>query len=549
MRPRGIKGVPNVSLMPLTCSLFYLFLYPSPAQAISSSAIDVPALLEQVRALAESLPDGSDRYFLYGELGELQAKAGRIEDAKNSLSRIPVRFLQGSLSIKLKKEIALALGKAAEFSEGLKVADSIPNFERDYAKEGIAVAMAKSGDVEGALAMVANFQEKTWAKENALIAIGEFQAQRGNLHEGIQITAQAGHVPHALWKTAKEQLKNGHMDEFLTEVEKISDPYVQQFAMWGAVIAHLQNKQFSAALQIAKQIPHGYASAQAWREVAFFQLEAGRRQDSLASLEMALAGAKSIENSFTRSDTYWRIAQGLAMSGDFTKALQTVDLIEIDGHKHSALRDIVAEVSKSGDVEKALHIAERFNDEYAFPSPYWYILRDLAVSGQVPKAMKIVETKNIQMEELSPYDPIALGQAEIGDGKGALETLKKIPSGNGADPRNMYNSFERIARCQIENDDLEGAEYTLSKLPGIWRALAREELAAAYSRKGQLEQAQKSLDSISDPKQRGDALQNVSRELATHGNWTEVFAWAKSMLSPYLKAKLLLGVVGSRLQP
>ncbi|MGE0477494.1 MAG: hypothetical protein AB7P32_12020 [Nitrospirales bacterium] len=535
-------------MMPLAYFLFYLFLCPSESQATSSNVIDVPALLEQVRILVESLPDEPKSYTLYQELGELQAKAGRIEDAKISLSHIPVGFHQDSLAIKLKKEIALALAKANEFSGALKVADSIQNFERDYAKEGIAIAMAKSGDIEGALAIVESFQEKTRAKKNALIAIGEFQAQRGDLHGGIQIAAQAGHVSYALWGIAKEQVKKGHVDEFLKEVQKISDPLVQEFALWGVVNAHLDNNQSSAAVQMAKQIPHGYASASAWRDIALVQSEAGSRQASLSSLELALDGAKAIQNSFARSDIYWRIAQGLAMSGDYSKALQTVDLIEIEGHKHSALRDIVAEVSESGHVEKALHIAERFNEENAFPSPYWYILRDLAASGQVSKAMKLVETGKIQTKEFSPYDPIALGQAQMGDSKGALETLTNIPRGNDADPRDMYYSLERIARCQIENDDLEGAEYTLSKLPGMWRALAREELAVAFSRKGQIEKAKKTLASISDTEAKGKALQKFSRVLAIQGDWYEALTWANSMSSPYLKAKVLLGVVRAKLE-
>ena len=540
-----------------TLALFLLCFpsVPSAGQAHSDHSTDVPSLLVQMRTLVESLPDGPGKFDLYEELGEIQAKAGKIEDAKISLSRIPTGYRGDYLSDKLKKEIALSLAKANDFIGALNVADSIPNFdrgnnlERDFAKEGIAVAMAKSGDVEGALRIVDDLKEKTWAKTNALIAIGEYQADRGDLHGGMQMAAQAAdHSPYALWGIAKEQVKAGQVDEFMGEVQKLSEPLAKQYAMWGVVGAYLAEKNLSAAIQFAQHIPKGHASASAWRDIALSQIETGNHQAGLASLRKALAGAKVIQNSFARSDIYWRIAEGLAKARDYQKALQTVDLIEFEGHRHSALRDIVAELSRVGEVDQALRIAAQFNKEFAFPSPYWSILQDLAASGQVDKALKLVVTNNIRLEETSPYEPIALGQAQRGDGKGALETLEKISKGKSRDLQDKNYSLERIARCQIEKNDLEGAEHTVLMLPKNWRALPIEELTVALTRKGRFEKAKNILQGFSDTPVTGKATQAVAHVLTARGDGSTALTWGNSLSSPYLKANILLGVLQAKLQ-
>ncbi|HSF08374.1 MAG TPA: hypothetical protein VLA60_03110 [Nitrospirales bacterium] len=526
----------------LVCLLFFSATGHVLASDINES-FDVQVILKQVAGLVSTLKDGPDKYVLSGELGVVQAKVGHIGDASRSLVGIPDGFQNDYQKNRLKKEISLAQARTDKMAEALNVAASISSLEREFTLGGIALEKAKSGDVPGALLILQRIRMGTNAKADALKAIGEIQAKRGDLRGGIQTALQAADKdPQALWGIAKKQIKLGHLKEMLAEIRRIPPELSRQYALWGVVLAQIDSKDIHGAIEVAKTIPDGHASANAWEDIAFVQIEAGRIQEGLDNLKRALGGASASQNSLAKSDILWRIAVCQAKAGDVASALQTTELVEIVAHKNHALREIAVYQAKAGDVKEALQTASRFNAEISGPPPYVFILQDLARSGKVNQALQIADSLDSELE-YSPYEAIAVGQAESGDIEGALRTLDAIKWKGEMAPYNRAMAFEKISYMQVQNGHLEEAVRIGSRIDEPHRARALRDVSLAYVKEGKVDRALEIVSSIKGEQALADLSQKIAYAQAFQGDTQGVMKWTQKIASPFVKSTVLLGAV------
>lgn len=526
----------------LVCLLFFSTTEHVLASDVNES-FDVQVILKQVAGLVSTLKDSPDKYVLSGELGVVQAKAGHIGDALRSLVGIPDGFQNDYKKNRLKKEIALAQARTDKTAEALNIAASISSLEREFTLGGIALEKAKSGDVPGALVILQRIGMGTNAKADALKAIGEIQAKRGDLLGGIQTALQAADKgPQALWGIAKKQIKLGHLKEMLSEIRRIPLDLPRQYALWGVVLAQIGNKDIAGAIEVAKTIPDGHPSANAWQDIAFVQIEAGSIQEGLVNLNRALGGAFASQNSLAKSDILWRIAVCQAKVGDVAGALQTTELVEIIAHKNQALREIAVYQAKAGDVKEALQTASRFNAEISRPPPYVFILQDLARSGKVNQALQIAGSFDPELE-YSPYEAIAVGQADSGDIEGALQTVGKIKWKGASAPYNRARAFEQISYIQVQKGHLEEAVRIVSMIDEPGRARALMDVSLAFVEKGKVSRALEIVSSVKEEPSLADLLEKIGYAQAFQGDPEGVLTWAQKVASPFVKANVLLGAV------
>ncbi len=526
----------------LVCLLFFSTTGHVLASDINES-LDVQVILKQVAGLVSTLKDGPDKYVLSGELGVVQAKAGQIGDASRSLVGIPDGFQNDYQKNRLKKEIALAQARTDKMAEALKIAVSISSLEREFTLGGIALEKAKSGDIPGALVILQRIRMGTDAKADAFKAIGEIQAERGDLRGGIQTALQADDKdPQVLWGIAKKQIKLGHLKEMLSEIRRIPHEVSRQCALWGVVLAQIDSKDIAGAIEVAKTIPDGHASANAWQDIAFVQIEAGSIQEGLANLKRALGGASASQNSLAKSDILWRIAVCQAKAGDVASALQTTELVEIVAHKNHALREIAVYQAKAGDVKESLQTASRFNAEISGPPPYVFILQDLARSGKVNQALQISDSLDSELE-YSPYEVIAVGQADSGDIEGALQTVGEIKWKGAGASYNRSMTFETISHMQVQKGHLEETVRIVSMIDEPHRARVLRDVSLAYVKEGKVDRALEIASSIKGERALADLSQKIAYAQAFQGDTQGVMKWTQKIASPFVKSNVLLGAV------
>jgi tetratricopeptide (TPR) repeat protein len=526
----------------LVCLLFFSTTEHVLASDINES-FDVQVILKQVAGLVSTLKDGPDKFVLLGELGVVQAKAGNIGDASRSMVGMPDGFQNDYQKNRLKKEIALAQAKAGKTQSALEIAKTITSLEREYTLGSIALEKAKSGDVPGALVILQRNGMGTNATADALKAIGELQAIRGDLRGGIQTALQAAdRDPHILWGIAKEQIKLGHLKEMLSEVRRIPLDLPRQYALWGVVLAQIGNKDIAGAIEVAKTIPDGHASTNAWQDIAIVQIEAGSIQEGLVNLKRALGGASATQNSLAKSDILYQIAVSQAKAGDVAGALQTTELVEIVAHKNHAIREIAVYQAKTGDLKEALQTASRFNAEISGPPPYVFILQDLARSGKVRQALQIAASIDSELE-YSPYEAIAAGQAESGDIEGALRTLDAIKWKGEMAPYDRARAFEKISYMQVQNGHLEEAVRIVSMIDEPHRARALRDVSLAYVKEGKVDRALENVSSIKGEQALADLSQKIAYAQAFQGDTQGVMKWTQKIASPFVKSTVLLGAV------
>ncbi|WP_342349472.1 hypothetical protein [uncultured Nitrospira sp.] len=506
-------------------------------------SFDVQAILKQVAGLVEILKESPDKHVLLEELGIVQAKTGYIGNALQSLVKIPDGSLTNFRKNRLTKEIALARAKVGQIDDAIQMATTLPTLEREQALGGIALEKAKSGDVPGALVILNRIETGTNAKEDALKAIGEFQAIKGDLRGGFQTALKAAdRYPSALWGIAEEEIKKGQLKGLLSEINGIPLGLTRQYALEGVVLAQISIKDIAGAIEVAKTIPDGHASAKAWQGIAFVQIEAGSIQESLINLKRALRGASATQKSFAKSEVLWGIAACQAKAGDIAGALRTTELVEIVAHKNHALREIAVYQAKAGNVKGALQTASRFRAEIPWPPPYIFILRDLARSGKVKQALEIADSLDSELED-SPYEAIADGQAESGDIEGALETLGKITRKGDRPPYNREMALEKISYIQVQKGHVEEAVRIASLIDETRRSRALKDISLAFVKEGKVDRALKIISSIKEEQSQAELLQEIAYAQAYQGDSQGALKWSKKVTSPFVKSKSLLGVV------
>ena len=461
----------------------------------ADSTLEVPKILQQTRATASAIPDASAKSSAFDAIVQVQARAGDIGGAMETLKTVDGTWSRYSAAVALANmaENQTKEGDRAAAAETFRLArlaaTSIQD-EKDLSKalSAIAQAQARAGDIKGALQTVASLPSEN-SRAVALITIAEAQAKGGDragaaetFRLALQAAATIQDAPnkfYAFGEIAQAQAKSGDRagaaETFrlaLQAATTIQDEVTKSGILYSIAVAQARAGDGKGALQTAGTIPNKGLQALALPIIPQSQAQAGDMKGALETLAAMPTEYKP--------GILLGIAYAQAKAGDVQGALQTADAIQ-SGRSKSEARGVIAQMqATAGDVHGALRTAAAIEDPRPDPITQTLdkkidayqgmrtasafqkdprIVRSIAHSqataGDVQGALQTAKAIQMEPDKSSVLGAIAESQAKAGDVQGALQTAAAIQK----EPYKSY-ALRAIAHAQVTAGDIQGARQT-----------------------------------------------------------------------------------------
>ena len=213
-------------------------------------------------------------------------------------------------------------------------------------------------------------------------------------------------VPEMYQTVARRLIYAGEQEDALAAVERfytfvnaIDDSWQKQQDQ--SVLASTQAivGQFDAALDNAHQLPSNYLRDTATETIAH---EKSLHRQAAAALQ----DANLVEGDWLRNSSLRSVADGLASSGDYEKALAVIDMMQEPGERANGLAELALQQAKSRDPKARLTLQLAFDAAFN------------AGDG----------TKPIVFEHL------AVARGILGDLSGAEELISRLQDSDKVDP-------------------------------------------------------------------------------------------------------------------
>ena len=358
------------------------------------------------------------------DIASAQAKAGDINGAFVTTQEInDATFCAKALcGIALAQTQAQARDTCARALSFVQSIDDI--IFRNSVLHDIALAQAKSGDINGAFATVRKMNHEEYAA-GALCGIA------GELVEAGDVQSARDTCAHA-WSFARS----------------IDDDFFRVGALCN--IAEVQTKAgdvrlalvtCAAALSSARNIGSTTLRIYALGVIALSRAEAGDAQSARDTFAAALSFARSMSDNVFRANVLSHIAEMQAEAGNINDALSIAQEINHATNHILALRKIALEQTKAGDKQAAqgtfafaLSIARNIDNTNNRASALRDIAETQAEAGDKQAAQDTFTFALSTIQNIDSANPrvsglrcvIALAQAEAGDYRGAMKTAMEI---------------------------------------------------------------------------------------------------------------------------
>lgn len=249
----------------------------------------------------------------------------------------------------------------------------------------------------------------------------------------------------------------------------------------------------------------------------------GRRQDALKSIviEQARGGniqeAIGIARSAEQGSALVSIAWIQAKSNDTKGALSTATAIENIYLRSQALVEIANELAKSGELNLAVQTLSKIDEKLIPANPLRKAVRDLVRAGDIQSAKEIASTFKFDPPDYGVADAlVALSEAQIklGDDKGALATVSKLPEEFKTDV------LSRLAEAQVRAGNIQGAFETANQIKTEkHQVYARTRIASAQAKVGDPEGALETVTGLNiDQTDRIAVLRDIAVSQIKLGN-------------------------------
>jgi hypothetical protein len=432
---------------------------------------------------------------------------------------------------------------ALEVARGL--ADGRPKVR---ALTGLALAQAEAGD-RGAMSQTMRQVEQAAAaipdaheKGNALVQLVRAQAHLGDYAGGLRTAADSG------------DFRASALGLFAAALRTADRPAAR--------------KALAQAFDLAKDTASLPDRSRALTAIAGAQVKVG-------DLAGALRTADALDDRW-KATVLGAIASAQAGAGDVAGALRTAGAIGPPEARANALLAVAVAQGKAGDGAAAratLQDVRRLAD--ALP-------KDSAVRGRGPAGRSPGAPRQSQLRER-----LAIAQVRLGDVSGARQTAAAIDSelekaralleigtaqtaagkraealqtlrdaaraaqhAGGADGPGGAATLRQIAEQQAKAGDIPEALRTTASIPTDQeRDTARAEIMPAQAAAGDVKGALASLALVKDGSWKGYALEELARAQVRAGDERGALALAAGQASPYLKARVLVGMARGRAAP
>jgi RNA polymerase sigma factor (sigma-70 family) len=374
---------------------------------------EVRSALERAVASVPAVEDLEQRVWILCEIARLQARTG-LAGALEGTLKSAVKAAQETESEHRLIDVAEILAETGDTKAALALVDPLV-LNHDYGLDHIAAAMARTGDMTGALEIAATIRNETY-KGEALRRIAIAQAEGGDMKGALATAA-----------TISDQYDLAQlMTAIAARQYRAHDPAATQ--------------SLEQARQAADKIPLHYGND---RTPSDYKPGALARIARVLAESGAIEEARKVASGITKApwgDIAWKnIAAAQAERGETEAALQTAEHIQNRVDKGQAIKDIVAARARANDLDTARALIARIEASSARTDAQLEIARVQYRSGQRQDALTIFEAVLREAEHLEDnprfgnVKPAALGrlaraQAELGEEKAALIWIDQQPA-------------------------------------------------------------------------------------------------------------------------
>lgn len=413
---------------------------------------------------------------------------------------------------------------------------------RANAQASIAVAYATAGDIPKALQLAGHIPDNYYAHGDAFLRIAEVQAAAGDVPGALRTVADTWPVNYyRLLPIIQAQLAAGSIDQAVQLTKLTDDQGLKNIILWAVAT---QVKDRTRQLNIAATLPAGYPKALAYKEIAESQLAEGDVSGCRRSLTAATEAAPATYNNFSRADIQWRIATTFAQAHDIVQARKVAITIEKEGHRNSALRDIIAIQAKGQDYGGALQTALLGTGEDSLTD---YALSRIAhrqvALEPIDKAMDTIAKIKSEESRNEAFASVAAAAGAAGQIAAALKLLQVHRLAVAEALRFVETPGALEQRKHL--GDRANKLFTDAHLFQRAVAITLSEVALSRAGNGALQEALGYALSIPEASTSRQALGSIAFDQAKGGDVDGALRWIRAAQLPSQKAFGLKGVASA----
>jgi tetratricopeptide (TPR) repeat protein len=522
--------------------LALVFIAQYPSSGIAEDRSPAMLLREASSNAARIDDDGAKRVALLGIMAA-QEKLGDEVGAIKTVEREPI---PGNRDNAWATVVAIQASKGNVAGATQSLAKISTKIARANAQAPIAVAYAAAGDIPKALQVAEQIPGNYYAYGDAFFRIAAIQAAAGDVPGALHTVADKWHLnPYRLIPIIQAQLSTGSINQAVQLTKVTDDQYLKSYLLLAVAT---QVKDRKRQLDIAATIPVEGVKALTYKEIAESQLAEGDVRGCLSSLTIATEAAPATSNNFARADLRWRIAAIFARAHDISNARKVAMTIEIEGHRNSALREIIEIQARAQDYDGALQTASLGTGEESLTD---YALNRIAARQIVVEPVnKVMSTIARIKSGESRRIALASVAETAGEAGRIVEALSLVQLHRLAVAEALKFVETPGSLKQVRNlDDQASKLFSEAHLFQYALAGVLSKIALSRARDGALQEALGyALLIPGTNSESGRTLESLAFNQAKGGDVDGVFRWITAAQLPSQKAFALKGVASALLQ-
>lgn len=526
---------------------------PVPLYAGQDNQLDARSILLEARKVVETIEDDDPqtpqvkvRSQLFGSIAQAQANAHDPQAALATLDVCPKCDYRDSVLASIAGELA----EAKQVDQAQRVVERITEKGKiTYARNRIAKAQIKRGDIEGTQRTLSTFDQQQPPQPEIVVALATRQVRNGDWQGGIKTIKPVMNLvglSEAAWECMLQPIYSSSKLDAFAKIEALEDNASRAFARTGLVRIQASRDDLVGAQETAQAIPSGYPRASAFQTLAEASLRLSNRNAAIAYVKEAIAAAQAIGADHARAYTLWYLSVLQAEMGTIGDALDTTRSIEIRHFVIEAIRSIAVIQATAGDRKGTLTTLALLEPEervHALCNTAY----NLSLAGNSAEALQLVRHDSAS-EAQSCVFTIAAAQLQTGDIVGALATVAPFRNSEQGPGRT-----KELSRLEDKLREQPGDKNTRRKLDAIADTAGQirafeEGLAQAQAKAGNLSEALATIDSLAsrDGKYshitRQVNFEGISSAMAANKQANRALAWARTLVDPQEKAHALTGI-------
>ena len=527
---------------------------PVPLYANQDNQLDARSILLEARTVVETIEDDDPRTpqvkvrsQLLRSIAEAQADAHDPQAALATLDVCPKCDYRNSLLASIAGELA----EAKRVDQAQRVVARITEKSKiAYAKNRIANAQIKRGDIEATQRTLSTFDKEQTPRPEIVVALATRQVRNGDWTGGIKTIKPVMNLlwlSEAAWECMLQPIySSSKLDAIRKDIKGLEDNASRTSARAGLVRVLASHDDLRGAQEIAQTIPSGYPRANAFQTLAEASLRLGNKNTAITYVKEAIAAAQAIRVDQARAYTLWYLSVLQAEMGTIGDALDTVRSIEIQHFVIQAIEGIALIQGKARDKKGTLATLALLE-----PGDRVRVLCNIAynlsLAGNSADALQLVRQDSAS-EDQSCVFSIAVTQLETGDIVGAQAII--APFRNSEQGPGGTKELRRLKDTLREQPGDKDAQRKLDAIVDTAGQIRKFEelLAKEQARAGNLSEALATIDSLASRDgtyshvTRHVNFESVSSAMAANKQANRAWAWARTLVDPQEKAHALLGI-------